>query len=790
MVETKTRRQSVNFLGFLRGQLNGLQGIPTLCYELIQNADDVKDNNGNPAATRIIFDVCDDALFVYNDGVFRDIDFERMEKVSWGNKREEEGTTGAFGLGFISVYQITDSPEIFSSGRHWQFVPNGHEDERIRETLMETKETKFRLPWAFEESEVRKELGIQPVSRESLSDFAVQINHSIESAALFLKQVTTLELRRNGKLIRKIEAVRESDKLLLADGSQTVIWRIFEGSFEASANEMRRRYGGIIETKRQPIVKIAVPDDPEVNGLLYAFLPSETSTGLPFHINADFYPSPDRKRIIFGDGFKAEWNELAIQCATVTLARHCDEFLKIFSQKNFWEFAERIKKASIKDELSPEFSRFWELLKPQIKNKKSVLTSSNTTVLPTDAIFLDTRELINAEKILENLGLNIVHSDLRSRQNLLLETGVQNLRLSDICNSFVENNLTQRQEISSMPEGLNTLEGWITLWNALENLWNRSYANDRRQNHYLLKKISIAFGTDGGLWPPEELFIADQYSQDFFSKINEVVWYQAKTNNLSFFNELIPQFTLADGLGLLKEAENSLPDYWRGEIFSPEEILEWFEKRRSEINNSSVQQMRALSIWPTAEGELKSLTDLYLAGDFEDPLRLAQLVDLDALGGGRDFLERVLDVAQLDFITYVRDWVPSVIKKRELKLDERFKLIRILAENLGKLRDHPEIRTILEGLPIVWCGGEEFCWASIVWFDTNEVRDVLGSEIKLARLPGEKSEAIRELYLWIGVSPEPEPKDIVNRILKIVKVVPNSDSLQLIGRLIDFIASK
>ena len=146
MTEIKTRRQSVNFLGFLRGQLNGLQGIPTLCYELIQNADDVKDNSGKPGASKIVFDVCDDALYVYNDGVFRDIDFERMEKVSWGNKREEEGTTGAFGLGFISVYQVTDSPEIFSSGRHWQFVPNGQEEERIRETLIKTKETKFRLP--------------------------------------------------------------------------------------------------------------------------------------------------------------------------------------------------------------------------------------------------------------------------------------------------------------------------------------------------------------------------------------------------------------------------------------------------------------------------------------------------------------------------------------------------------------------------------------------------------------------------------------------------------------------
>ena len=72
MTEIKTRRQSVNFLGFLRGQLNGLQGIPTLCYELIQNADDVKDENGNPVASRITFDGCDDALYVYNDKVIID----------------------------------------------------------------------------------------------------------------------------------------------------------------------------------------------------------------------------------------------------------------------------------------------------------------------------------------------------------------------------------------------------------------------------------------------------------------------------------------------------------------------------------------------------------------------------------------------------------------------------------------------------------------------------------------------------------------------------------------------
>ena len=117
MSATKTRRQSVNFLGFLRGQLSGLSGIPTLCYELIQNADDAKDENNRPGgASRIIFDICDDALWVENDGIFREIDFDRMEKISWGNKREEADTTGSFGIGFISVYQITDSQNSFQVG--------------------------------------------------------------------------------------------------------------------------------------------------------------------------------------------------------------------------------------------------------------------------------------------------------------------------------------------------------------------------------------------------------------------------------------------------------------------------------------------------------------------------------------------------------------------------------------------------------------------------------------------------------------------------------------------------
>ena len=123
--------QGVNYLGFLAQQLGDLAGNTTLAHELIQNADDAKDDDsGKLSATRITFDVTDSALVVSNDAVFREIDFERMRDVASGSKRGESGerTTGAFGVGFISVYQVTDRPEIHSAGRTWILRPDSSED--------------------------------------------------------------------------------------------------------------------------------------------------------------------------------------------------------------------------------------------------------------------------------------------------------------------------------------------------------------------------------------------------------------------------------------------------------------------------------------------------------------------------------------------------------------------------------------------------------------------------------------------------------------------------------------
>lgn len=793
MAEQTTRSQTVDFLGFLRGQLSGLQGIPTLCYELIQNADDVKDNAGNPGgASRISFAVCDDALYVENDGVFRDIDYDRMQRVSWGNKREEADTTGAFGLGFISVYQVTDSPEIFSSGEHWKFQPYAGENERILVTKQPTENTRFRLPWAFVESDIRKELRIPPISIDQLDGYTDEICHAVDAAALFLKQITVLEVKRRGQLVYQVETLKEGDWLLVLKGTQPVKWRILQGDFHDSAFEMRKRYGGLIEEKRKSVIKIAIPEEPIDNGLLYAFLPSETRTGLPFHINADFYPSQDRKRILFEQTFQSEWNNLAIACAAETLASGISHILELFTPKAFWGFAERVKIASESNILSTSFSAFWENLKPQIRSHPTILTTAGRKVTPPSAVYLDTDPVVQAGSILEDLGIDTVHSDLRGSRNILVETGVRLIKINDIVQGFSNKDLKKRTELRQAPGNLQTKAAWKTLWACLNDLWNRASTDDRERATTALAECAIAFGSDGALWPPASLFAGNADTREIFANLRADIWFDDRTSASPLPTELVPEFGLEEGLQLLEEVEETLLGLWNKEIFLPRDIYVWLEGLRSEIQPSPylIQQIRELSIWPTSDGLLKPLENLYLAGDFEDPLKLTALVDIEELGGRREFLETVLQVSELDFVTYVEDFVPSILESGQLDQEKQLGLILVLSENLGKLQGNTHLQSILSGHALVWCGENQFQPAVKVYFDSPTIRDVLGIQISVAQFPKKKKEAVQALYEWLGVSKEPRSQDIVNRIRALVASVPTQISLKGIDKIFNFLATQ
>ncbi|XP_077982053.1 sacsin-like [Glandiceps talaboti] len=97
--------------------------------ELLQNADDAK-----ATEVHVIYDprlhpedkiFCNSwrnmqnrpAICVYNNTVFSDGDIEGIQQVGIGGKQSDAETTGQYGIGFNSVYHLTDCPSFLSDNR-------------------------------------------------------------------------------------------------------------------------------------------------------------------------------------------------------------------------------------------------------------------------------------------------------------------------------------------------------------------------------------------------------------------------------------------------------------------------------------------------------------------------------------------------------------------------------------------------------------------------------------------------------------------------------------------------
>lgn len=785
------KQQIVDYLGFLQSKLRDLRGIATLAYELIQNADDVLDENGRPAATRITFDVCDDALIVENDGVFLERDFERMAKIASGGKREEAGTTGAFGIGFISVYQVTDSPEILSGGRHWRIRPEA--GGCIEEYDVQTQYTRFRLPWAFDPtSEVRRKLRIEAVRVGQLPTFEQEIGQAISLAALFLKQLTVLELKRSGKSVKRIERViGEDDQVLISDDSnQDCFWRIFRDSFEGQAAVLRGQYSLQIEDKRYSNVMIAIPDGPLKTGRLFAVLPSEISIPLPFHINADFFTTSDRKHLIWGDDYQAEWNRAAIRAAAQALAAGFDKLPDLLRHEGLWALLEKLvecKRQAEEREIDAVFAAFWDKVAPNLPTRPIVFTTKGQWIIPGKVRLLQSEVELAATSIFKSLSIPIVHPDLRPYFGLMRqkEIGILLLSVPDVAQAMNQAGLGERVPLSQAPPALGRLEDWHILWRALDELLERCSLHEREQAVDTLRACAIAPGVDGALWPPFDIFRGDADTQSLFPSVH---WLSENVPSDTIPGNLVADFTAQEAIELLSAyPTENLESAWHNGALDIEAVYRWFESRKSEIlpDPPLVGRIRVLSVWP-ASGHLYPLSELYIPGGFDDPLKLSTLVDLSVLGGRKEFL-RELGVAELTFETYVRERVPRVLAENpDLDLKTRRQLVQLLATRLGEMRDDGHLQDRFGSLPLIECKDGEFRPARQVYLQ-REVIDILGHDVYVA-VPS--TEAVKALYEWLGVAQRPRPADVIKRLRELVAKPPDDAAQESIQTIFGYLANE
>ena len=108
----------------------------TVFRELIQNADDAK-------AAQIAIKLykanrTKPVLVVQNDGeAFSETDWRRLIKIAEGNPNEE--AIGCFGVGFYSVFSITENPIVSSNGQNLVFVWKDDQLTTFRNASTESK---------------------------------------------------------------------------------------------------------------------------------------------------------------------------------------------------------------------------------------------------------------------------------------------------------------------------------------------------------------------------------------------------------------------------------------------------------------------------------------------------------------------------------------------------------------------------------------------------------------------------------------------------------------------------
>lgn len=777
--------QGVDHLGFLNGQLRGLMGYTALANELTQNADDAK-------AKSLVLDVTDDALILENDSMFTECqtvdqkdcsfellaghlcDFHRFRRVSSGNKREEENTIGAFGIGFTSVYQITDRPELFSGTRHWIIRPEETETQRIEQRIIDgINFTRFRLPWARNpNSRLRKALSVASISDKQIDQLFEDFEKSILDTIMFLKNIKRIELRRKGKTVKEVIIERNSDRLVVTDGHKTYQWLLYKGDFADKKSGLGNSH---IVHNRKTEISIAVPlNNLDTKGLLFAYLPTQETVGLPFHINADFFPTPDRKRILFDDDYQGDWNRLAIEEAADVLSDQLEELTGILGPTGFWKLIEdlqKVSKAAENNQYDEIFGEFWETAKDKLYYVDCIYTSKEEWVSPSDAFILQNYK---KEKpvipVLEELDLNIVHEDLAKFYNILRgeDVGVEQFGLPELAKALIENDLDELTAIDDAPEWLRNDENHTILADEIKYLLAKTNNNEKEREE--IRGCAIAKTYGGNFDTPDTIYKCKESVRTLFFAL-KLKAYFLDDNNPPPITDLVENFDIQAAISILEKLDpEKFTECFEQDSDAFIKVIEWLVNQCLDEDDETKERLRKLKIW-VSDGELFALDQLVVPGGFTDPLHLASIVDLKSLPFPADRLIGI-GAKKLTFSSYVNEQLPAALRKG-VSPEKRKLLVDLFAKQYTEIYQNQNLIKTIASFEIIECQNGEFRAANSLYFSSDLTKRLISSKKRFVDPAPSFPFQIRELYKVLGIAEEPRIHDLLTEIDEKILLEPD-----------------
>ncbi|KAK0455114.1 hypothetical protein EV421DRAFT_1887456 [Armillaria borealis] len=148
--------------------------------------------------------------FKNNGIVFRDEDWSRLKKIAEGNPDEEK--IGAFGVGFYSLFSVTEEPFVTSGGQWMGFYWKDKKDQLFarRGTLPNAEQTS---PWTSFDMVLREDATIPPAS-----DFA----RFLASSITFMNYLSEVSVYMDDKrLVHLTKSSGADERLVIPRGLQT-----------------------------------------------------------------------------------------------------------------------------------------------------------------------------------------------------------------------------------------------------------------------------------------------------------------------------------------------------------------------------------------------------------------------------------------------------------------------------------------------------------------------------------------------------------------------------------------
>jgi hypothetical protein len=604
---------------------------------------------------------------------------------------------GRFGIGFVSVYQITDTPIVRSTGTQLKLDPLS--GKGVVSRIPEIEGTEFELPWAAEASDIRAELHAAPTPPDVVSRAVAEISDTLRSSLLFLRSLTKVEVRENGRLRIAVEINRDNELVTLDFGPEGQDrWLVLSGdaSDEIETRELTARFDVLQELKRNRSVSVAIPvESADIEGRLFAYLPTQHLTGLPLHINADFFPHASRQDIVLkGESHERYWNEAMIGAAARIIGANFSRLRDALGPSRLWELGS----AAFKVRRIKPFDAIWTEFEQAAKANASISTIDLDWRTP-DSTYLAPEVMPAAElAAISGIGIFIINDALRPHFTAMSAVGARELTLTTVTTV-----LEERKGLGISPDNPHL----SALWCAVERLVLG--AAGRPGSSAVLTRLKAAtflVGVDGRAASPDELWwlppgVEQQDVRRYLEKC------RIASDNVSSMPNLVAlmdEMVLDDFADLIASVITSDTDALTVIGPDPRDARRFYSLLLAFPTSDSAAVGKALADTPIlrAKQGFVAPSRAQMPGNFQDPTGYFELIDTTLFPSGMDaFARETLGVEVLSFPTYIDTHLPTILKQDLTREQYRAIMAQMNARkneledggSLDRLRDLDFVRT-------------------------------------------------------------------------------------------------